>query len=349
MAESTTARFGLRRWSAGTDTPTRTEIDNSFGQIEALGAIILPPGTLGARPAAGTAGRFYFTTDTLTLFLDTGAAWQTVGGRDLPPPGTIEMTLAAAAPAGYLLLQGQNVSRATYAALFAAGGGVAGWQFGLPGGAGGTDFTLPDMRDMLALGANPLPALGGTIPTHIHNLSGDVTAHAGATGSESAVHTHSATTGGQSADHTHTTTTGTESADHAHGFGTGGASVGHSHSGGTGGATNPGGMGHTHVNTAFGAGQESGLPDHNLEHGHDFATGGASADHSHSGNTAGRSVVHTHTGTSAGASSGHTHGVTTGNPSAVHTHDKGHGHLDNFAVDPASGGGVQRFHFMVKT
>jgi hypothetical protein len=35
-------------------------------------------GTLAARPAAGTAGRIYFTTDTKELFMDSGAAWLSI-------------------------------------------------------------------------------------------------------------------------------------------------------------------------------------------------------------------------------------------------------------------------------
>lgn len=37
-------------------------------------------GTLAARPAAGTVGRYYYATDTQTLYRDTGSAWAAVGG-----------------------------------------------------------------------------------------------------------------------------------------------------------------------------------------------------------------------------------------------------------------------------
>lgn len=43
--------------------------------------------TLTNRPAPGTAGRFYYATDTVSLFADDGVAWQQVG------TGGVGMTL----------------------------------------------------------------------------------------------------------------------------------------------------------------------------------------------------------------------------------------------------------------
>src|SRR3990167_4146649 len=46
-----------------------------------LGTDVIMAGTLAARPAAGTAGRLYYATDTDELFRDNGAAWvEMVGG-----------------------------------------------------------------------------------------------------------------------------------------------------------------------------------------------------------------------------------------------------------------------------
>jgi microcystin-dependent protein len=54
------------------------------------------------------------------------------------------------APAGYLLCAGQNVSRSTYAALFAAIGTTHG------NGDGSTTFGLPDMRGRTVVGKDDM-------------------------------------------------------------------------------------------------------------------------------------------------------------------------------------------------
>ena len=96
--------------------------------------------------------------------------------------GTINMWPTATAPSGFLLCTGQNVSRGTYAALFA----LLGTTFGA--GDGSTTFTLPDYRNRMPIGAGDL---------YIPNGQG---------GSKDAIvvaHTHTGTTGGQSNTHTH--------------------------------------------------------------------------------------------------------------------------------------------------
>jgi microcystin-dependent protein len=108
------------------------------------------------------------------------------------PVGTIVMYGGAAAPSRWLLCQGQLVSRATYADLFAA----IGTAFGA--GDGATTFKLPDLQDRFPMGK------GASFPT------------LGATGgSKDAITvTHSHTMG----NHTHTGTTGNESVGHQHGY-----------------------------------------------------------------------------------------------------------------------------------
>ncbi|MCC7372538.1 MAG: tail fiber protein [Chloroflexi bacterium] len=83
--------------------------------------------------------------------------------------GTLRLTAAAAASTGWLLCQGQTVSRTTYAALFA----VLGTTFNT-GGESGTVFRLPDMRGRFAMGASATYTrgqYGGAATydmTHIH-------------------------------------------------------------------------------------------------------------------------------------------------------------------------------------
>ena len=55
-------------------------------------------GTLSARPAAGTAGRFYFATDTGVLSFDTGSAWVDFQGNDPIPVGTLVAYTGTVAP-----------------------------------------------------------------------------------------------------------------------------------------------------------------------------------------------------------------------------------------------------------
>lgn len=145
------------------------------------------------------------------------------------PPGVMQMFAGAAAPAGWLLCNGQAVSRTTYAKLFAAIGVVFG-----PGN-GTSTFNLPDMRGQFARGLNTAatgddpnrvigtkqagaveahnhPATAAAIPAHTHPISGITGNEEGHvhyvnlnSGNESADHAHyvSAQTGGQNQSHTH--------------------------------------------------------------------------------------------------------------------------------------------------
>ena len=77
MAVTTTSRFGIYRWSSGSDAFTRTHMDTSHQMIEQKGAIYAQ-GLFSARPSAGTEGRFYFATDTSAMYYDTGSSWASV-------------------------------------------------------------------------------------------------------------------------------------------------------------------------------------------------------------------------------------------------------------------------------
>ena len=75
------------------------------------------------------------------------------------PPGSIIMTARAAAPDGWLLCNGQAVSRSTYARLFAAIGTV----FGV--GDGSTTFNVPDFRGRSPVGVGTGDAADATAHT----------------------------------------------------------------------------------------------------------------------------------------------------------------------------------------
>lgn len=74
------------------------------------------------------------------------AKWMMVDIYGQVPTGTVLQTFSETADPGFLFLQGQEISRTTYANLFAKIGTVGG-----PGN-GTTTFNLPDMRGVVARG-----------------------------------------------------------------------------------------------------------------------------------------------------------------------------------------------------
>lgn len=140
------------------------------------------------------------------------------------PTGMVVSFAGSTAPTGWLLCYGQNVSRTTYADLFA----VISTTYG--SGDGSTTFTLPDLRgrvvagqdDMGGSSANRLTGLSGGIDGDVLGGTGGDESHA-LTEAQLASHDHSVdppstASGTESADHTHTVSgnTGTVSAWHTH-------------------------------------------------------------------------------------------------------------------------------------
>lgn len=111
------------------------------------------------------------------VYLTYGAGWELQG----EPAGMIAPYAGASAPAGWLLCQGQAVSRTTYAALFA----VTGTTYGT--GDGSTTFNLPNLQGRVPVGLqssdtdfNTRGKTGGAkthtlttaqIPAHKHDLN----------------------------------------------------------------------------------------------------------------------------------------------------------------------------------
>lgn len=90
---------------------------------------------------------------------------------NLVPAGAITQFAGASAPTGWLLCNGQSVSKSSYSALF----NVIGYTYG---GSGDT-FNLPDLRDKFPIGKNAgtLGSTGGSstktltianLPAHTH-------------------------------------------------------------------------------------------------------------------------------------------------------------------------------------
>lgn len=130
------------------------------------------------------------------------------------PIGSCFIWMTAAAPTNHLLLNGQAVSRATYADLFAL------WGVTFGPGNGTTTFNVPDMRGFFPFGksaAGTGSVLGGTFgaidhvhtgPSHTHTVAAHN--HTGPS------HTHTISVDG---DHQHGVTGSTDGVgDHTHDY-----------------------------------------------------------------------------------------------------------------------------------
>jgi microcystin-dependent protein len=84
------------------------------------------------------------------------------------PIGSILPYGGANAPSGWLLCQGQAVSRTTYSDLFSA----IGTTFG--SGDGSTTFNLPDLRDKAVMGAGTNGVLGASQLAQLPNITGKI-------------------------------------------------------------------------------------------------------------------------------------------------------------------------------
>lgn len=87
MAVSTTPRFGVEKYSAGTDPhPGRTKFNERMDAFELLAAIATQ-GPTGSRPSAGKARAFYWDTTVDRLYFDNGTAWKEVTTNGGGGPG----------------------------------------------------------------------------------------------------------------------------------------------------------------------------------------------------------------------------------------------------------------------
>ena len=100
--------------------------------------------------------------------------------------GVVQLFAGSSAPSGWLICNGQTVSRTTYAALFA----VIGTTYGA--GNGSTTFNLPNLVNKTVRGSNSLGKTGGAdtvtlttsnMPAHTHGVGSLTTNNTGA-------HTH---------------------------------------------------------------------------------------------------------------------------------------------------------------
>ena len=109
----------------------------------------------------------------------------------LPVTGAVQLYAGSTAPNGWLICNGQAVSRTTYAALFA----VIGTTYGA--GNGSTTFNVPNLVNKTVRGSNSLGKTGGSDTVTLTTANLPAHTHTGTTSSTGA-HTHTAYIGVQS-------------------------------------------------------------------------------------------------------------------------------------------------------
>lgn len=128
------------------------------------------------------------------------ASWTTPG----PPAGTVTMFAGSSAPTGYLICNGQEVSRTNYAALFA----VIGTTYGV--GDGSTTFNVPNLMGRIPVGAGQ----GSGLTNRVLGSQGGEEAHT-LTSNEIPAHSHSINDPG----HSHTSRIGRDDGNNSNNAG----------------------------------------------------------------------------------------------------------------------------------
>lgn len=209
-------------------------------------------------------------------------------------------------PAGWIELNGQAVSRTTYAALYAIWGNAFG------AGDGSTTFNVADFSDRYRRQRSStygvLTTLNWAVGTHNHTASASTSLSIAADGT----HSHGGVTGTETVNHTHGFTTSSNGA-HSHGGATGSAdrSLDHTHS------VN---VNSTAVTLWSGGGSFSGLVAAQTAAGTTGTASGGSLDHLH---TIASDGTHNHTGTTGIESAAHAHAISA---------DGSHGHAGSTAT-----------------
>lgn len=164
--------------------------------------------TSPVKPETGNPGDIWVNTATGIAFVyyDDGntAQWMELLSSAVPnvneimPVGTIVQTARSSATTGWLLCQGQAISRTTFSSLFAA----IGTQYG--SGDGSTTFNIPNLQNRVPVGKgsevefDTLGETGGSkthtlteseIPSHTHTQSAHAHTFSGSTSTDGA-HTH---------------------------------------------------------------------------------------------------------------------------------------------------------------
>jgi hypothetical protein len=147
----------------GVDTDSKLALKVS--QDSAVGAAKIPKGTTAQRPASPQVGDFRYnsTTKKFEGYADPTLGWAPVGGDSIPMYSVFWVPLRTAVPAGFVVADGQTLSRATYPDAWAgieAGNtplvteaawlADAGYHGAYSPGDGATTFRIPDYNGKAA-------------------------------------------------------------------------------------------------------------------------------------------------------------------------------------------------------
>jgi microcystin-dependent protein len=178
-----------------------TSITTTLGTVPitkgGTGAITANAGLNALLPTQTSNSGKYLTTN------GTDASWGSVSSGATIPSGSLQMyagsvtqsasagVVTSNAPTGWLLANGDIVSRSTYSALFTAIGTTYG------AGNGSTTFALPDMRSRVPVGVGQASGLtnrtlGGTVGTEGHTVaSSNISQFSTGNMSANSTHAHS--------------------------------------------------------------------------------------------------------------------------------------------------------------
>ncbi|HEX4613844.1 MAG TPA: phage tail protein, partial [Urbifossiella sp.] len=168
--------------SGAADAPAFRAIE----AVDLIGGVVISD-LLSSRPSPGNLGRFFYSTDSASLYFDTGSAWVPV----TPAPGTIVDFGASTLPGGYVACDGTSYSQTgQYADLYAAIGSTwntfrgqsapATGQFrvpklnGLVRGAAGSSASSPTTTGRSATdtaGEETHTLTTTEMPSHTHNYN----------------------------------------------------------------------------------------------------------------------------------------------------------------------------------
>lgn len=230
--------------------------------------------------------------------------------------GQVTLFAGDTAPDGWLLCDGSNVSRTTYADLFA----VIGTTYGA--GDGTSTFGLPNLHQRFPRGTNTanMGSTGGA-NTHTHNnpSTSNTGAHAHnnpSTGNAGAHSHNQGNTGSTNLNHTHGGNSTGNAGSHSHN--TGNASAGHTHGGPTSTGSVQGGAGSFHyfASTVHGHGSAN-----STSHSHNVSNTGS---HSHNvGTSNSTNINHGHSNPSTSNTGSHAHSIGNTGNTGDHSHSVG--------------------------
>lgn len=169
---ATTTRLGLVQWVGG-DPPSTIRTGNTTNMATLDNAVTVTSGVLSSIPAAGTAGRRYYATDSGIELWDTGTSWVPTGPA--LPIGSMALWTINSDPVDadgvtrWLVADGRAISRTTYATLNTRFSAVT-YPYG--NGNGSSTFNIPDTRGRVVAGPDTGVSTGAANRLRSQTVSG---------------------------------------------------------------------------------------------------------------------------------------------------------------------------------